>query len=64
MLSGLSTSNKKWLAKHLYEDVEREEIEKDRKKEYEAVFMALSQVKKLREGTLETHDIKELLNED
>lgn len=62
MLSGLSDSNKKWIADKLYESVSYDK-KADIETEREATLSAFRQVKALREGKLDTRPVTELLNE-
>jgi len=63
MLSGLSRSNRKWLADRLYESVREEEKTKEHDAECMMLYPTFKQVKALKEGKLETRNVEELLNE-
>lgn len=63
MLSGLTASNKVWLADKLYESAREDNEQKAHEEECDALLSTFQQVKLLKEGKLETHDVKELLNE-
>lgn len=65
MLLGLTTRNKEWLADKLYESVKEDKSKEDKAHQEEcfALISTFKQVKLLKEGKLETRDVKELLNE-
>lgn len=63
MLSGLTASNKMWLADRLYESAKEDNERKAHEEECDALLSTFKQVKLLKEGKLETRDVNELLNE-